>query len=541
MLLRLPVYYGQATARARGKNYLFDRRARTTAGAPPVVQWFSGTMAVALRIVYVLAAVFCGALAAPTVTSYDQRQQGEFNVQVDVNDVSIILLAGDELAQRAQLHGIGGGNANALLHIFGRRSGITQRKKHHKKPANCSVAATTVKPEMPYTELPAPSSSSSLPITSSEGYETVVVPVSETNVEVPVNPNEQSPFEKNDVRPSETEATSAINNYAETVALETAEKPESVVGDTVDSFTEMVAIQTVEKSTDALTSQPPSSSEILANDPKTDNILKETNFEEKPVSVSSDVIKIGTIANDEIKPANDAGDKSNEMTIAKVEEVKPAEMVVIETIEKPADGTIREQSVVVDIPAVDGLDTQVDAKKTNEPTEMIAMKTVEKPTFAEALMVAKKPAVEGANAAKDTEPSISVDQSKSPVVIVAMKTSETPIAERPAGMTLDNSGITTSTKLVDIQGDAKTQTPVEVIVPRSSAPKQAEMVAVKTVKNPSTMKSVASVVSAKTVVKLGTSKSSVLSNSSLIMRKIGDRKPLPAITLEVAPPKVLYK
>jgi len=50
---------------------------------------------------------------------------------------------------------------------------------------------------------------------------------------------------------------------------------------------------------------------------------------------------------------------------------------------------------------------------------------------------------------------------------------------------------------------------------------------------------VKSVISVKTVIKPGIQKSTLSSNSSTIMRKVGDRKPLPTITLEVATPKVL--
>lgn len=538
-------------------------------------------MVVALRIVCVLS-VFCGVLqAAPTVT-YDQRQQGGFNLQVDVDDVAIILLPGDELAQRGILQG-----SDKIQQIFGRRHGVKTKKKH-KKPVNCA-AGTTVNPEVPYNEL---SSTTNFP-TSSQGYEELyststsspekllqdvepsvaASPVSEINVpSVPTDLDGQkiisssdqisaatspSAFQKKD-HLEETAAGSVAVSSSEMVAVKTVEKPTAVDGAAeTNNITEKVAIQTVEKSTEVTKSQ---ASEI-SNGSKTDVKQIETlstKFEENPVSVSSNVKTAEKITNDEIikvdkTPAKDSNteDKSNEMTTAKIletvefEEVKPAEMVVIKTMEKPTDGGANKHEefvdeTVVNASRVNGLETQVNTKTTNEPTEMIAMKTLEKPTFAEALKVVKKP-TDAADAVKaaDTQAgkTTSVDLSKSPVELVAMKTMETPHSAVGLTSAVEKSGITTSTKLVEIQEDKKIQniSSVENIVSRS-APKQPEMVAMKTVENLSTVKSVTSV---KTVVKPGIPKSTVSSNSSLIMRKVGDHKPLPTITLEVATPKVL--
>ncbi|KAF0750145.1 A-kinase anchor protein 200 [Aphis craccivora] len=538
-------------------------------------------MVVALRIVCVLS-IFCGVLqAAPTVT-YDQRQQGEFNLQVDVDDVAIILLPGDEFAQRGILQ-----SSDKIHQIFGRRHGVKSKKKH-KKPVNCT-AGTTVNPEVPYSELPSTTNSP----TSSQGYEELyststssqekllqdvepsvaASPVSEINVpSVPTDVDGQkiisssdhisaatspSAFEKKD--DLEETAGSVTVSSSETVAVKTVENPTAVDGENAETnnITEKVAIQTVEKSTEVTKSQ---ASEI-SNGSKTDVKKIETlstNFEENPVSVSSNVKTAEKITNDEIikvdkTPAKDSSteDKSNEMTTAKIletvefEEVKPAEMVVIKTMEKPTDGGENKHEefvdeTVVDASRVNGLETQVNTKTTNEPTEMIAMKTLEKPTFAEALKVVKKP-MDAADAVKaaDTQAgkTTSVDLSKSPVELVAMKTMENPHYAVGPTNAMEKSEITTSTKLVEIQEDKKIQNipSVENIVSKS-APKQPEMVAMKTVENSSTVKSVISV---KTVIKPGIPKSTVSSNSSLIMRKVGDRKPLPTITLEVATPKVL--
>lgn len=536
-------------------------------------------MVVALRIVCVLA-VFCGVLqAAPTVT-YDQRQQGEFNLQVDVDDVAIILLPGDELAQRGILQG-----SDKMYQIFGRRQGVKTKKKHHKKPVNCT-AGTTVNPEVPYSELP---STTNFP-TSSQGYEELyststssqekllqdvepsvaAFPVSEINIpSVPTDLDGQKIILSSDqisaaTSPSASEkkdhleetAGSVTVSSSEMIAVKTVEKPTAVDGVAeTNNITEKVTIQTVEKSTEVTKSQASEISNGSKTDIKTIDMLS-TNFEENPVSVSFNVKTVEKIINDEIvkvdkTPAKDSNteDTSNEITTAKIletveiEEVKPAEMVVIKTMEKPTDGdAIHEEFVVetvVDASRVNGFETQVNTKTTNEPTEMIAMKTLEKPTFSEALKVVKKP-MDAADTVKavdtQTGKTTSVDLIKSPVELVAMKTMENPHSAVGPTSTVEKSGIT-SNKLVAIQEDTKIQNipSIENIVSRS-APKQPEMVAMKTVENSSTVKSVISV---KTVIKPGIPKSTISSNSSLIMRKVGDRKPLPTITLEVATPKVL--
>jgi len=525
-------------------------------------------MVVALQIVCV-SAVFCGALhAAPTVT-YDQRQQGEFNVQVDVDDVAIILLASEEFAQRAMLQG------NKVQQIFGRHSGVKSKKKHHKKPGDCSTMATA-NPEVPYSsESPAtylPTSSQELyPSSSQDAVQGVVpvaavAPVSE-NVPVGLDGQKtiashseattpsaaQNAFEKN-VDSAEIAASDVALNSSEMVAVENP-----TVGATVEtnSVTEKAAIATADKSADVATTLQASTEMADGGskaDIKTYEILS-TNFEEKPVSISSDVKTVEKITNDETvkingAPGKNTEDKSYEITTVKIVEtveigeVKPAEMVVIKTIEKPTtDSAISEGFVeepAVDASRVNVLDSQVDTKTTNEPTEMIAVKPVEKPTFSEVLKVVKKP-VDAADTVKaaDTQTSIktSVDLSKSPTEMVAMKTIENPQTAVGPTDTIEKSGITTSTKLVDIQEDTKKQSipSVENIVSRSTS-KQTEMVAVKTMENSATVKSVISV---KTVIKPGIQKSTHSSNSSLIMRKVGDRKPLPTITLEVATPKVL--
>lgn len=301
-------------------------------------------MVVALRIVCVLA-VFCGALqAAPTVT-YDQRQHGEFNLQVDVDDVAIVLLASDELAQRGILQ-----NSNKMYQILGRRNGVKLKKKHQKKPVNCMT--TTVNPEVPYSELP--SSTSYLP-TSSQGYDELyststssqeklqdIIPAAAASLVFETN----VPTALDSLNTTSSDSYSTVItptpfvNSSEIEPLKTIEKP-TVVGGAVETNnnTEMVAIQTVEKSTNVTSLQASDISKGSKTDVKTIGALS-TNFEENPVSVSSDVKIVDKITNDKIikvddTPAKDSNteDKSNEMTTVRIletieiKEVKPAEMI----------------------------------------------------------------------------------------------------------------------------------------------------------------------------------------------------------------------
>ncbi|XP_025191053.1 uncharacterized protein LOC112591444 [Melanaphis sacchari] len=536
-------------------------------------------MVVALRIVCVLA-VFCGALqAAPTVT-YDQRQQGEFNLQVDIDDVAILLLSSDEFGEKAILQG-----SNKMHQIFGRRHGVKTKKKHHKKPVNCTT--TTVNPEVSYSELP-----STYLTTTSQGYEELyststssqeklqdiiptaaASPVSEINIQTDLadsqkniaNSDEYSATTTPSIAPStfeekvhlEETAGSFAANSSEMVAVKTVEKPTAVAGAVeIDNITATIATKTIEKSTNLTNFQASEISNGSNTDVKTIETLS-TNFEENPVSVSSNVKIVEKNTNDEIIKVDETPTKnintkveSNEMTTVKkietveIEEIKPAEMIAIKIMEKPTDdGAIHEKLVdkpVVDTSHVNGLGTSVNTKTTDEPTEMIAMKTLEKPKFSEALKVGKKPmdATDTIKAA-DTQAgkTTSVDLRKSPVELVAMKKIENPQTAIGSISSIEKSGITTSTKLVEIQEDTKMQSKpsVENIVSRS-APKQTETITAKTVENSTTVKNVVSV---KTVIKPGIPKSTLSSNSSLIMRKVGDRKPLPTMTLEVATPKVL--
>ncbi|VVC24548.1 Hypothetical protein CINCED_3A016308 [Cinara cedri] len=520
-------------------------------------------MMVALRIitVCVLAVICGGADGAPAVT-YDQRQHGEFNLQVDMDGVAIVLLPGSEFAQRSAIIG------DKVHQIFGRRrngaADNTSRSKH-KKPVTCSTTTpvTPAPSEVPsYSELPSSSVS-----TTTQGYDDLVAslalstqqglddlkPVSEpfnppdlynqTELVAAVQADDHDPYS---VTPSTPDLTTQ-----KVVSLET----EDVTADPA-AVTAANAVKTIDDFIDNITSTLNNSGipleDAKANVQPTNSVSN--NFEENPISISSDVKTVEKATNDEPIQTGDTVDKpAIEKTAVKlVDKPKEANVVNItgvepnfkaeekqseKTLENPTDEKPMEtveKSVQRDVAIVKITDTESKIND-NKPNELVATKTLEKPIF-EPLMTVKKTEDDKTAAAVS---STDQDSRKNPIEMIAMQTIENP----SNGNAVESSaGITTSTKIVEIQEDknAPRKPTVETIVSRT-APTLTEMVAVKTMENPATITTVKSVTSVKTVIKTGNTKttSSHSSNGSTIMRKVGDRRPLPSMTLEVAPPKVV--
>lgn len=588
-------------------------------------------------------AVFCGTAgrAAPTV-SYDQRQNGEYNLQVDMEDVAIVLLpgGGDDFAQRTAM--FGGGK---LAHqVFGRRAG-NSKKKHKKPVANCTATATattTSNPEVP--------SSSPAITTTTEEYEEVassgqekyqeetyvlhpvVHHVHQTGaVQNPKTDDVPDPDRPPAVTPGNVVASSTAN-AEQMVAVKIVEKPTATgtipaAGEAIIASggpAEMVAVKTVEKSTQPtyrpsvdVTGDANVDGGSVVNKPTEKSVA--TTFDERPVvSVGSSAadektgtktadgetaVNTGGMGTESPKVAVDAADPKVDTTVVptrtveehvaeSVEKVadhpvavnvtdgadgtrtipknadEPIEMVAMKTVEKPtapaaeqpeksaADVAVNTQAENAKEQTADGPVEMVAMKTVEKPTvaektvekPTVAGKTVEKPTFSEALKSPKTP-VDSDGPVKNhvvvTEASITatVDLNRKPAQeMVAMKTVEHPASG--AG-TMEKSGVSTGTKPLEVHQQVdfdKNVTPIpiadEAIVSRS-APKVTEMVAVKTMENPATTTSVKTVVSVKTMMKPGIPKTAMSSNGSTIMRKVGDRKPSPSVTLGVAPPKVV--
>lgn len=580
-----------------------------------------------MRIVCVFSVLCAAALeAAPTVT-YDQRQQGEFNLQVDLDDVAIVLLPGGEFRQKSVL-------ADRMVHqIFGRRrnGAAGSPKKKHKPAANCGATApnavvTTTKPaEVPdngYGE------TSAYPADRPNTGNNVPAPVSEINEPAGLDGEKiLSYYDPYSVTPSTPDIFNKnvfqANAAAEDSAGMVLTPAAGAAGETVTELTEMVAVKTVDKPAASATDPMTSSAAAAVSDGNTPAAADETNFDEKLVSVPADVKTVEKIshAHETVKtgemPTNEDSESSNEMSavpiadkpsvqeaensakVSAVDDAKPeddnksVEMVAMKTVDKPtttAADAIAAESVgksaanilpvqdatemngpvqmvamktmekptssetlkfakkpVDAVPEVAGVPAMTPIDSSKNPTEMVAVKAAEKPTFAEALKAAKKPVDAGAvqNAAVPemgvSAATTSLESSKTPIEIVTLKTAENPSNVWSANSIEKSEGITTSTKLVEIQEEKRTPNDpaaVETVVSRA-APKLTEMVAVKTMENPATVTTVKSVTSVKTVIKSGTPKTTLSSNGSSILRKVGDRKPLPSITMEIAPPKVI--
>lgn len=509
---------------------------------------------VALRIIVCVITVVCGAIGAPTVT-YDQRQQGEYNLQVDMNDVAIVLLPGSEFAQR---NAIIGDKVNQI--IGRRRNGADNTSKpKHKKPVTCRTTTTgkttpvTIAPEVSsYSELP--SSHSTTPIYGDVALLTMstrqgwgdIKPVLETSNTPDIYNRKTTMVHADDYDPYSITPDFFTHKVVSVETEEVTADPAAVTATAVKAIDNFI-----ENITSTLNNLEIPAEDEKANVDSAESISQ--NSKENPIRVSSDVITIGKTTNDETVQTENKS--TSEKTTVKIIEppkeadsekitdiesnVKPDEKQTEKTVETPADKEPIEsvkKPIQQDKEIVNNADAEVKTND-NEPDKMVAMKTIEKPTFAEALKVVRKPEDVKTEANKAAD----VESLNNPIEMVAMKTVELP---SNGGFidTIDKSaGITTATKVVEIQGDKHTprKPAVETIVSRT-APTQTEMVVVKTVENPATITTVKSVTSVKTVIKTGNTKttSSLSSNGSTIMRKVGDRRPLPSITMEVASPKI---
>lgn len=579
------------------------------------------------RIVCVVLAVFCagasGAPAASAVTSYDQRQQGEYNLQVDLQDVAILFLPGSEFAQRNAFHGAGHAfkRTNFQNFLLGRHRNAVGLKKKHKNKLTEVTPATGYNDFVTSTEKP---SAQVLPVGQLPAASIPSQGSSDAVKQIPKNGEHVSEDDPYSVTPS-TQNFSEINAlleengevddcYAdEMVAVKIIEKPEvSTTTDIKTDSPETDDTKNVEIPTDSKTrtssdddgkaeskpintvSSDSGEKQVASSDSKATE-QKETNA--KTENKSNEITTIKTTdrksetaenANvtepslkKEDKPAETVAKKTTEIptdTANSAESVRkstvggativtnpdtqdakkavvPTEMVAMKTVEKPADGKVASESAGktgVGVANANKPDTQANTKKTNgSPVEMVAMRTVEKPTLAGGLPAGRNPggadtaavkaavaaAVKAAVAAATTDTGVVVQSQamagKKPIEMVAVKK-----IDRPASG-VASSGTPADTAALRPAEDAKI-TPAKTAA-EETAVVSTEMVAVKTMENPATMATVLkSVLSVKAVIKPGTvPKTTHTLNGTSIMRKVGDRKPLPSIMLEVAPPKLV--
>lgn len=542
------------------------------------------TMMVALRItVCVFAAVVCGTVVgAPASVTYDQRQQGEYNVHVDMDGVAIVLLpggGGELFAQRSAA--VGGDKVHQNM-LFGRhRNGATNNhvlsKTKHKKPATSPAPAAAAAETAASAAEAAPATAVHCGTAAAGSVFTAPAAAAAAAAtaapeEIPsINFNESPPSYSatdkypgiallsmstqqswGDLKPvSETFNPPDVyngNTIRKSAAVHADDyDPYSITPSTLDSFTQKVvspepedaAVKTVDNTTTVHNPEIPAD-DATANAEPTDGDGVSTSPEEIPKTPSAGVktVEKPEVVAD-ITAKITADEKQTEKTMEHHTGVdgKPAESV--------------EKSAQQDIAIVNnaGLMKTNDGDDDNGPKEMVAMKTVEKPTFAEALKAAKNP----------EDPVYAPNDSvKSPTEMVAVKTA---VAEplKPVNVEFTDAAggetragsITTSTKVVELlQGGEnaprKSAGVVETVVSRrtaTAAPTQTEMVAVKTVENLATVTTAKTVSSVKTVMKSGNTKTIIAPSSTVgstaAVRKVGDRRPLPSIALEVAPPKLI--
>lgn len=589
------------------------------------------------RIVCVALALFyAGASGAPAeaVTSYDQRQQGEYNVQVDVKDVAIMFIPGSEFAQRTLFQGGGhAATANDHHHNYNNVNKAWARHrnaiglKHKNKPTEATMhdspATSTGKPPLMQgllqsvpLEHGAPQLLASVP---SPGYSAAPpqVPANDKQFVSEEDPYSVTPstanFSEIDVLLAENGETTDDCYNDEMVAVKIIEKPEvsTTVGTINNNLADTVGTQNVESPADVKVRTNLDSSaevdtklindfgekQVASSDPKTTE-QKETPAYPKPEDKSNETMpikttdhksnmteKVNTTSTEpnlkkEDKPAAEILTKkaaeipADTATIAKSvgkgvvssatnvnnpdtqQDTKktnvPIEMVAMKTIEKPVDVVeLAAESVEktdAGTASVNKPETTVDTKKVNgSPVEMVTMRTVEKPTFIGALQTVRNPAG-GADAAA-AETGVTVQSQavagKKPTELVAMKKIEKPLNNVTpfTTSTVDSRNAASTKPATTLHGtdDAKPAAAQETVIVSKTITKPIEMVAVKTVENPTTVAAVLkSVLSVKAVIKPGsTPKTTHTVNGTSIMRKVGDRKPLPSITLEVASPKVV--
>lgn len=457
-----------------------------------------------------------------------------------------------------------------MRHVMpGRRNNGASSKKKHKP---CSTTTTTTiaeKPEIPYSESPStpvvPGNSEEERTSSIMDIYSTAVPVQTTSGQTLVTVASSSDYRKYpeydpySVTPStpnisekriqpvstandEKDLTSKPN---EMLDVRIALQQPTMADDSAGNVAEMVVVKTVEKSPDGVKT---------ATDVKPNDTI---NFKENPVSISSDTKTVVTPLKNEMTVQTDLrmntkiGDKSKEISAAEKTEKpqKSANNIAatkITTIEPPrAEKKPTEKissKTAIKPTVVESTDAATNTKKINGPVEMVAMKTMETPSFAEALKASRKPtdntnsSIKTATAVKGTDIISSIDSSKKPTETVVSKTAENASSSAGSkGSTANKSEMPTSTKEMDIQDDKNK--PNETPIDSRSTSKVTEMVAVKTMENLTTVKNVISV---KEMIKpTQTPKTTHSLNSSIaMMRKVGDRKPLPSITLEVTPPEI---
>ncbi|XP_050421262.1 enolase-phosphatase E1-like [Adelges cooleyi] len=581
------------------------------------------------------AAVFCTlTLAAPvsrkTVT-YDQRQNGEFNLQVDLEDVALLFLPSDEfLSRRSGLLG------DKTLQMYERRHNGNSRKKQK----NCATTTEKNIPEKVTTEKNKPEKVTTEKNTpENNNYGTGgsgpnTPNGANTDIENNIPETQAGPEEQSD--PSAMDKLSAqLSNAVESTAdmkfgneenLITkpngvASYPSEILSQSTIGNTEvkpaedntMVAVKTLSRPTPV--SEIVDSITVAAeNDGKPEALVAVNTVTKSP----SEMVIVKTVEKPvEVSVAESIVKSQNTDAVvtADVQSViadKPAEMVVVKTLDKPveptlegalalvADSTVKSPNSIV-AAALDVKPESVEKHAfADNPVETLAVKTVKQPNEKEnpatikvndkavelqgnavspkisagpvdtsrqpdrpsesvgksEETVVKKTAEKDSVPVKSSEIQVSAKKSVRPVESVGAKTetdnnskksTENVKPEMVAMKTVENPSAAAPTKVVAEKLVATTVKATETHSVADdkhglakSSNNAADMVVVKTVDNPATpaVITVKTTVSMKAVVKpsaANSKTSSVTTGGTSTSRKVGDRKPLPAVSLQVAP------
>lgn len=373
-------------------------------------------MAAALRTFCLLAAL-CGTTlrAAPTVT-YDQRQNGEFNLQVDVDGVAIVLLpSGEELLVRSAAGDIGS-LAGGAFQALGRRSGVHLRKKHKKPASNCTTAATAEKPEASGTEAYGGSPPTPLPLPSPPVTE---YPFEENSNPKPLSPESEYPSQESgeskppapvvpDQPNGEENGVTVQQQYKSPAPVSESERDVLADADLTnnylidDPYSVTPSTPTLSKNPDGQAPADTAAAEMVevqtvkrpATSAAANSVVNQTagkpvefpNAPETPqdTKTSAVVKEIEAI----LAAFEDKSAKPEEIPKVTVTINVPEKPNGVEIVAKTTAGSERPQvAVAADEPA------RTNATKTaaEKPTFAEALKTPEKPTFANALKAAKNP------------------------------------------------------------------------------------------------------------------------------------------------------
>ncbi|XP_050546744.1 MATH and LRR domain-containing protein PFE0570w [Daktulosphaira vitifoliae] len=561
-------------------------------------------MTVALRIVIflVVAAVCCTLtfgipIPGKTIT-YDQRQNGEFNLQVDLKDIALLFLGGSEfLGERS--------SGTKLFNTFERRHHDSEhsRKKTKKCPSHITSTTTTTTENNVSDQVTIATYTPNMITENNYNHETSNTLIEESNLTpsqakkellqqnpvlhhklsvTTINPESSNypTSNANEILNLESGSTNnplEVNVQKYSQMITKTNKPE-------ENSTEenMIAVKTLDRSSmnDIVSSQVSSAikeeyEKLVAINMATKSSPHLNNVE-KPVDVKSQSkiekvqdsiterssIPVGVIKTSSLDTKQPTQNKQ-------VETEKSPDMVIVKTVDKPVDvKSVVKSGSVIDVKSASENNikkTQENPQTSNEnltkntgdsllklsesvvkPQETIVLKTAIKEIVAENHETRdnlNKPVKSGEvvgtkvnreNSVKHTE-----NAKKDMVVVKTVEKPSVAVHPKPVEIKAPNNrgsekSVVTSSKTTETQSNVGNNNTQEKPVSSEN------MIFFKTVETPTTPSVVQ--LSATTQTKINASPSKTLPLTTIgtsDSRKIGDRKPIPSVSLGVAPPTIV--